>query len=176
MFSPLGVTGQSPPSAAVTCIELIDGVADRGAMTMARRLHSHLHRLFRWAVGRGILEANPMADLPKPGAAVKRDRVLTDAELACGVEDRRKSRLGPFGPAIQLLALTAARREEIGSLRWDKEFTSTRIRLPAERSKSGEARIIPLSPAAIKLISTLPRTTGKHVFTTNGSHFDLGLG
>ena len=27
--------------------ELIDGVADRGAMTMARRLHSHLHRLFR---------------------------------------------------------------------------------------------------------------------------------
>jgi len=62
-------------------LELIDAVADRGALTMARRLHSHLHRLFRWAVGRGILEVNPMADLPKPGAAVKRDRVLSDGEL-----------------------------------------------------------------------------------------------
>ena len=34
--------------------ELIDRVADRGAMTMARRLDRTLHRLFRWAVGRGI--------------------------------------------------------------------------------------------------------------------------
>ena len=32
-------------------LELIDGVADRGAVTMARRLHSHLHRLFRWSGG-----------------------------------------------------------------------------------------------------------------------------
>ena len=71
--------------AAITrrdALELIDGVADRGALIMARRLHSHLHRLFRWAVGRGIIEANPMADLPKPGTAVKRDRVLSNAELA----------------------------------------------------------------------------------------------
>ena len=48
--------------------DLIDTVADRGAIIMARRLHAHLHRLFRWAVGRGILETNPMAHLPKPGA------------------------------------------------------------------------------------------------------------
>ncbi|HWS08534.1 MAG TPA: Arm DNA-binding domain-containing protein, partial [Xanthobacteraceae bacterium] len=63
-------------------IDLIDGVVDRGAVTMARRLHAHLHRLFRWSVGRGILAVNPMTDLPKPGKAVKRDRVLVDAELA----------------------------------------------------------------------------------------------
>src|SRR5262249_1885983 len=55
-------------------LELIDGIADRGAIPMARRLHAHLHRLFRWSVGRGIIEINPIADLPKPGAAVKRDR------------------------------------------------------------------------------------------------------
>ena len=45
--------------------DLIDGVVDRGAVTMARRLHAYLHRLFRWAVGRGILETNPMAHLPR---------------------------------------------------------------------------------------------------------------
>jgi integrase len=146
-------------------IELIDGVVDRGAVTMARRLHSHLHRLFRWSVGRGIIAANPMADLPKPGAAVKRDRVLADSELAPVWKAAEKTRW-PFGPAVQLLILTACRRDEIGSLRW-QEVHGDEIRIPAERSKSGEPRIIPLSSAAAKLIAALPRV-GDHVFSANG--------
>jgi integrase len=147
-------------------IELIDGIADRGALTMARRLHAHLHRLFRWAVGRGILETNPMADLPKPGAAVKRDRVLTDAELAAVLKAAEKIDW-PFGPAFRLLALTACRGEEIGALRWS-EIHGNEIRIPGSRSKNAEARIVPLSSAAAELIATLPRI-GDHVFTTNGT-------
>ena len=50
-------------------IELIDGIVDRGVVSLARRTHAHLHRLFRWSVGRGIIEVNPMADLPKPGSS-----------------------------------------------------------------------------------------------------------
>jgi hypothetical protein len=66
-------------------IEAIDKVADRGTPIAARRLHAHLHRLFRWSVGRGIVAVNPMADLPKPGAETTRERVLTDAEWPwCG--------------------------------------------------------------------------------------------
>ena len=136
---------------------------------MARRLHSHLHRLFRWSVGRGILGTNPVADLPKPGSAVKRDRVLTDAELAT-IWQAAEQTAWPFGPAVQLLVLSAARRDEVGSLRW-AEVHGDEIRIPAERSKSGEPRIIPLSPAAMKLISGLPRV-GDHVFSANGA----GLG
>src|SRR5262249_17021841 len=85
--------------------DLIDSVADRGAIVMARRLHAHLHRLFRWAVGRGIIETNPMAHLPKPGNEVRRDRVLTDTELAQVFNN--VTELGrPFGPMFQLLILT----------------------------------------------------------------------
>jgi integrase len=149
--------------------ELIDAVVDRGAAVMARRLHSHLHRLFRWSVGRGILETNPMADLPKPGSAAKRDRVLTNAELAT-VWKAADRTAWPFGPAVRLLILTAARRDEIGSLRWS-ELHGDEIRIPAERSKSGEPRVIPLSAAAVELIGAMPRR-GDHVFSTNGS----GLG
>jgi integrase len=158
--------------AAITrrdALELIDGVADRGAVTMARRLHSHLHRLFRWSVGRGILETNPMADLPKPGSAVKRDRVLTEDELAAVWKAAEKT-AWPFGPAVRMLILLAARRDEIGSLRWS-EIHGDEIRIPAERSKSGEPRIIPLAPAAVTLIGALPRV-GDYVFSSNGS----GLG
>jgi integrase len=149
-----------------TALELIDGVADHGALTMARRLHAHLHRLFRWAVGRGIIETNPMADLPKVGAAVKRDRVLADSELA-SVWRTAEQTAWPFGPAIRLLILLGARREEIAALRWS-EIHSDEIRLPAARSKSGEPRIIPLSPAALALIQDLPRV-GEYVFSANGS-------
>jgi integrase len=146
-------------------IELIDGVVDRGATTMARRLHAHLHRLFRWAVGRGIIETNPMADLPRPGAAVKRDRVLTDAELAAIWKAAGKA-AWPFGPAIKLLTLTACRRDEIGSLQWS-EVHGDELRIPASRSKSGEPRVVPLSPAAAELIAALPRV-GDRVLSANG--------
>ena len=61
---------------------VIASVVDRGHLTMARRLRAHLHRLFRWSVGEGIIERSPMTDLAKPGKAVRRDRVLGDAELA----------------------------------------------------------------------------------------------
>jgi len=148
-------------------IELIDAVADRGAVTMARRLHAHLHRLFRWSVGRGIIESNPMADLPKVGSETKRDRVLTDAELA--KVWRAADEMGwPFGPAIKLLILTGARRDEIGALRWS-EIQGNEIKLAGARTKNAEAHSIPLARAAVEIIKTLPRIAGNGlVFTTTG--------
>ena len=61
--------------------DLIDSIADRGAPIAARRVHAYVHRFFRWCVGRDIIEANPAADMPKPGSETKRDRVLSDEEL-----------------------------------------------------------------------------------------------
>jgi integrase len=148
-------------------LELIDGIADRGAVTLACRVQAHLHRFFRWCVGRGIVETNPVADLPKPGVAVKRDRVLSDAEL--GQVWNTAGDIGwPFGPAVRLLILSAARRDEITSLRWS-EIHGDRIELRGARTKNGEPHTIPLSPQARVLIESLPRTAGSEfVFTTNG--------
>jgi integrase len=147
--------------------DLIDAVADRGFTTMARRLHAHLHRLFRWAVGRGILETNPMAHLPKPGSEVKRDRLLADAELAQVF--KTVSKLGfPFGPMFQLLILCGARRDEIAGLRWS-EIKDDTIILGRERTKAGEGHSIPLAPAALDVIKQLPRIgDSDFMFTTNG--------
>ena len=146
-------------------IELIDSVADRGYLTMAHRLHSHLHRLFRWAVGRDILEANPMADLPRQGETVKRDRVLTDTELALVW---KASDDWLFGPLFQLLILTGARRDEIGALRW-AEIRGDRIELEGSRTKNGQPHNIPLSAQAAALLETVPRVANSEfVFTTTG--------
>lgn len=149
-------------------LELIDGIADRGAVTLARRVHSHLHRLFRWSVGRGIIDANPMADLPKPGSAVKRDRVLSDAELA--LVWRSAEQAGwPFRDLFRLLILTGARREEIAALRWS-EIDGDVIRLTGARTKNGEPHDIPLSPQARAILDAVPRVAGSaFVFTTTGT-------
>jgi hypothetical protein len=122
--------------AAITrrdALELIDGVADRGAVTMARRLHSHLHRLFRWSVGRGIIEVNPMADLPKPGSAVKRDRVLTDSELAA-VWKAAEKRLGHSGPPFDCWSSRPPGVKRSARCA-GRKFTTTRSGFPASAAR-----------------------------------------
>jgi integrase len=148
-------------------VELIDRVVDRGSPIQARRLHTYLHRLFKWSVGRGIIDVNPMTDLPKPSAETKRDRVLSDAELAA-VWKALETVGWPFGPAIQLLILTGARRDEIGALRWS-EIRGDWIKLEGARTKNREAHDIPLAPSAIKIVENLPRVNDSgFVFTTTG--------
>jgi integrase len=148
--------------------DLIDAVTDRGAIVMARRLHAYLHRLFRWAVGRGILETNPMAHLPKPGSETPRDRVLTDAELAQVFKSATKLRPTSYGPMYQLLILTGARRTEIAALRWS-EIKDDTIILGRDRTKAGAVHSIPLAPAALAILKQLPRIgPSDFVFTVTG--------
>ena len=148
-------------------IEIIDQIADRGAVTMARRAHAHLHRLFKWAVGRGLVTMNPLADLPKPGAEKPRERVLDDGELARVW--RAAQTIGyPFGTAVQLLILTGARRDEIGLLRW-LEIHDKAIHLAGARTKNGDPHVIPLSALAESILAAVPRINDSDlVFTTNG--------
>jgi integrase len=146
--------------------DLIDGIADR-APIMARRVHSNLHRLFSWSVGRDILAVNPMSNLPKPGSETSRDRVLTDSELV-QVWNGAETLGYPFGPAHQLLILTGARREEIGRLKWS-EIDCDTITLAAARTKNGEPRDIWLSAPARELLDALPRIDGSDfVFSPDG--------
>jgi len=136
-------------------IALIDGIADRGAVTMARRVHAHLHRLFKWATGRAIIEVNPMADLPKPGKENPRDRWLDDTELIHVWHATRT--LGyPYGHVFRLLILTGCRRSEIAELQWSElDREAALILLEGARTKNGDPRTVPLSPAALRIVGEL---------------------
>ena len=149
-------------------LDVIDAVVDRGSKVQARRLQAHLHRFFKWCAGRGIIDANPIADLPKPGAEKPRDRVLNDVELR-KVWTAAKDLLGwPFGTAVQLLMLTGARLDEIGELKWS-EIGATEIRLTGARTKNGQPHTIPLSSTARSVIDQMPGITGcPFVLSTNG--------
>jgi len=142
---------------------LSDRIADRGAATMARRVLAYVHRLFRWAKSRDLIESNPATDLPKPGREVARDRVLTDAELAT-VWKIADEISWPSGRAVQLLILTGARRAEIGELKWSEIHGNT-MKLSSARTKNAEAHEIPLSEQALDVLSRMPRIAGsEYVF------------
>ena len=142
---------------------LSDRIADRGATTMARRVMAYVHRLFRWAKSRDLIESNPATDLPKPGREVARDRVLTDAELAAVW--KAAVEIGwPYGPAAQLLILTGARRAEIAELKWSEIHGNT-IKLSGARTKNAEPHDMPLSEQALDVLSRMPRISGsEYVF------------
>ena len=95
--------------------------------------------------------------MEKPGGAVRRDRVLTDEELV--KVWRASDQLGAYGPAIKLLILTGARREEIAKLRRN-EIDGNFITLSGERTKNGEPHIIPLSTAALSVLGDIQQGDG----------------
>jgi integrase len=156
-------------------LDLVDAITDWGAPTMARRVQAYIHRFFTWAVGRGIIDTNPATALPKPGSESKRDRTLIKKgkNIPDPYEELIAVWLGaeqlgwPFGPAIQLLMLTGARREEIGALRWS-EISGDAIELEGARTKNGEPHTIALSAPARALVQQLPHVSkSQFVFTTN---------
>lgn len=139
-------------------LDLVDAIVDRGSHVMARRVQGYVHRFFRWAIGRGIVQINPAADLPKPGSLVKRDRALNDRELILAWRAAAATDW-PFGPIVQLLILTGARREEIGGLQW-AEVGETELSLAGDRTKNREAHLIPLSTEARAVLDRVPMIAG----------------
>jgi integrase len=137
-------------------LDILDAVADRGKIGRARKLHAWINRLMMWCVGRGVLDANPMAGLPKHGEAEKRERALSDAEIAA-LWRATKVVGWPYGTAVQVLLLTLARREEIVALRRDElDAKAACIRLSGKRTKSGQARTIPLGAMAWRILHDGP--------------------
>jgi integrase len=141
--------------------------ADKGPI--ASRTAAYARACYSWAVKRGCLTENPFANLPIPSANDSRDRVLNDDEITAIC--RGTSTLGyPFGPLIQLLMLTAQRRDEVAKMRWTEisqdEMTWA---LPAKRAKNTKAHIVHLAPEARAILAALPRRTDTDlIFTTNG--------
>ena len=150
--------------------EMLDAIMLRGTPIAANRTLAVVKKLFRWSLGRGYVDRDPCAGIAKPGHEPTRDRVLSDDELAC-VWRGAEGMAYPFGPAVRLLILTAARRDEVGAMRWSEVDLPAKIwTLPADRAKNGVEHVIPLSGAAAAILAGLPRIGRRDgfVFTTTG--------
>ncbi|MCZ6863380.1 MAG: integrase arm-type DNA-binding domain-containing protein, partial [Alphaproteobacteria bacterium] len=133
-------------------IRLLDGVVDRGAPIVANRLLAYLNRLYRWAIERGYIEANPASGIRPPHREISRDRVLNDGELrallkACGEIGH------PFGPFTKLLLLTGQRRCEVAQMTWPEiDLDTGNWTIAGERTKNGRPHLVHLSMLTTKLL------------------------
>jgi hypothetical protein len=118
-------------------VALLDAIMDRGAPRAANLTLATVRKMFNWACERGMLETSPCDRVKAPAPDVKRDRVLTDTELA--LVWRAAEELGyPFGPFIWLLILSLQRREEVAGMCWGElNRERTLWTLPAARVKTG---------------------------------------
>jgi integrase len=134
----------------------------RGA-AIAGRTAAYGRAAFGWAVKRGMVQFNPFADLPVARGAAKRERVLSDQEIA---EIWRASgdAAAPYGTIIRLLILTGQRRAEVAGMAWNEiseDWASWT--LPAERTKNGVIHVVPLSAPARDLLKNMLPTNGTKV-------------
>lgn len=136
--------------------------------TVAALARTALGAFFTWTMTMGLTESNPVLGSAQPKIAPARERVLNDAELAsiwnaCQDDDH--------GKIIRLLILTGCRRAEVGGMCWS-EIDSERgtWTIPKERSKNGRAHSLPLMPAALDILGTVPRLASRdHLFGARSS-------
>ena len=149
----------------------------------AQRARSAASAMFSWAVSEGLVEMNPVIGLTTYAEPSSRDRVLSEAELAAVWLAQRED---DYGDIVRLLILTGQRRDEIADLRSIEIVKSMKaipslgipakdlsdmpaIDLPANRSKNGKSHIIPLAPAAYRIIK--PRLERSYLFGRLGTGF-----
>ena len=141
---------------------LVDRLSDR-APVMANRVFEVTRRLYTWAIGKDLVETSPCVGLSKPSPETQRDRVLTEDEIravwaGCDVEP------GIIADAFRLMLVTAQRRGEVLSMRW-QDVDGSWWTIPAELAKNGLAHRVPLSRQALAILERLrKRAKGPWVF------------
>jgi integrase len=122
---------------------------------MTGRTAAYGRAAFAWAVKRGTVPLNPFADLPVAKGVAKRERVLSDQELA-DVWRAAGEVSAPYGMIVRLLILTGQRRGEVAGMTWaELSDDLTTWTLPGERTKNGVIHAVPLSGAAQGLLKAL---------------------
>jgi integrase len=123
---------------------------------MIGRTAAYGRAAFAWAVKRGAVHINPFADLPVAKSVGKRERVLSDAELA-EIWRVADDTAAPYGTIIKLLILTGQRRGEVAGMASDEISDDLATwTLSGERTKNGAVHTVPLSAPARDLLKAVP--------------------
>ena len=148
-------------------VELVAAVEQRGAPVAANKTLKSIKTFFRWCVGRALLDQSPAENVPLPSKEIARDRVLNDDELARIILAVRK--IGdPYSAIVELLALTAQRREEVARLQWEELDLAQRVWvLPKSRTKNAKAHVVHMSEQSMAVLKRINQE-GSYVFSRLG--------
>jgi integrase len=124
-------------------------------VAMTGRTATYGRAAFAWAAKRGAVSANPFAELPIAKSIAKRERVLSNNELA-EIWQAAGDATSPYGTIIRLLILTGQRRGEVAGINWGELSDDLASwTLPDVRTKNGVVHMVPLSAPVRNLIEEL---------------------
>jgi len=157
-------------------IALLDGIVARGAPVQANRTLAVIRRMFNFAIDRDIIGSSPCYRVKPPSKERSKDRYLTLDEVklfwtrldAAPLDNGTKR-------ALKLLILTLQRLSEVIGLRTaELDLRARTWIIPAERTKNGRAQLVPLSSAAMAILTAQLEEAGESgaVFPgkTGGAH------
>jgi integrase len=151
-------------------VGMLDAIEDERGAAMADQALAVVRRIMSWHASRSDEFRSPIVrgmarTKPKERA---RSRILTDDEIRA-VWAASEGSHGVFGPLVQFLLLTAARRTEAAAMR-RSEVAGNIWTIPQERYKTGSELVVPLSSAAMAVLDRLPKVgTAEYVFSSDGN-------
>jgi len=156
-------------------IEILERLRDeKGFGAQVNRVQRAISGVLGYAVDADLIEVNPVAGLKPQVAEAARQRALTLDELV-KVWRAADSVSATARAAVRLMILTGQRREEVSGMAWPeidydhtaKAWTAGGVwTIPAARSKSKRAHVVPLSPAAREIVEAQPRgAAGDYIFS-----------
>jgi integrase len=141
---------------------------DKRAHTVYRNLKNFLSSAFRYAVGRGLIEFNPVRDAIIPRGA-ESDTYAYSLEEVDTIERALKK---PMAKAIVMVAtFTGLRMSEIKGLRWeDYDGEVLNVRRAVVEGNIGEAKT-KTSRAPVPVVKTLKKILAEHLRNNSGDGY-----
>jgi integrase len=153
-------------------------VESRGVLEGAHRIRGICSMIFRYAVSTGRAERNPAQDLigSLPPAKEKHLAAITEpkkvVELLRAIDGYSGSYVVKL--ALQLSPLVFVRPGELRHMEWSEvDFEEALWSIPAQKMKTREPHLVPLSRQALKILEDIKKLTGasKYAFPS-GRTFD----
>jgi len=147
-------------------IDLLEGIADRGAGILANRTLAVIRKMYNWAIEREIVENNPCYMVKRLAKENRRERVLSESEIKKFWNNIKATNITELiQVALKLILVTAQRKGEIiNSEKSEFDLKQKWWTIPGGRTKNGLSHRVPLSPFAIKLVKQAIKLSGDSKF------------
>lgn len=150
---------------ATELLTVLRKIESRGAVETAHRVKQRASEVFRYAIATGRAERDPAPDLKgalppvkqKNFAAIKEPKRI--GELLRAIDGYNGTAV--VRAAMRLAPLVFVRPSNLRHAEWTEfDLDEATWRIPAEKMKSGEPHIVPLSSQAVAILRDIQQLTG----------------
>lgn len=159
----------SRPISEITAPELLGAlrkIEERGAVETAHRVKQRASEIFRYAIATGRAERDPAPDLKGALPPVRQQNFAAIKEPKRIGEMLRMfdafKGTAVVRAALKLAPLVFVRPSNLRQAKWSEfDLDAGLWRIPAEKMKSGETHIVPLSTQAVDILRDIKLLTGQ---------------